>query len=330
MGREPGVAMRVHVPFLLCLFVTAARAGLPCLYNDVDENGNSASYDLRALVSPATYIFRAKIGSFHYRYLGQQYDYLINVCDDVHPDAMHSACNELAAAPAYQVTAPPAPPTKAASSGKYTPPPPPDFKPACFRLADSGEVKFEMLNTSNPDQGVKVLYHGGQRCRKRNTPEVIKKTNETWQDIERQVELHLECGREMASSLTDYINSGATVQVEEKPPPDECVYVVRWRTPHACPYGGGYERFSGTATGFSTGGGSGGDSWFWFLVKWVILAGIAFVVVVSVLCLPSAKKRFAQYQRGDFLSFGEFVGYLLGDIHVKMKSMLGASKGLPM
>merc|ERR1711934_1055006 len=194
MGREPGVAMRVHVPFLLCLFVTAARAGLPCLYNDVDENGNSASYDLRPLVSPATYVFKAKIGSFHYRYHGQQYDYLINVCDDVHPDAKHKSCEEHPHAPAYQVTAPPPKPvqtTKAA--GKYTPPPPPPYKAACFRLADSGKVKFEFMNASDPTEGVKVIYRGGQKCRKRNTPEVIKKTNETWKDIERQVELHLIC-----------------------------------------------------------------------------------------------------------------------------------------
>lgn len=292
------------------------------MYNDVDENGNSVSYDLRPLVSPTTYVFKAKIGSFHYRYHGQQYDYLINVCDDVHPDAKHKSCEEHPHSPAYQVTAPPPKPvqtTKAA--GKYTPPPPPPYKPACFRLADSGKVKFEFLNGSDPTEGLKVMYRGGQKCRKRNTPEVIKKTNETWKDIERQVELHLMCDPEMGQSTTDMINSGATVMVEEKPPPHECEYAIKWQTPHACPVG--------TSLGSSAQGGAAGG-WLWFLVKWAsILFAIAMGGVI-VLCFNAVRTRVAQYRRGDF-GFMEFFGMLMGDVQVKMQILLSgeSSSGLP-
>lgn len=318
---------------LLCCSHVAVCLAASCQFNDYDDTGNYVSYDLRPLVSPTTYVFRAKIGSYHYRYHGQQYDYLINVCDDVHPDAKHSACNDLAHAPAYQVTAPPAPVPP--PTGKYVPPPPPPFEAACFRIADSGNVKMDFLNKSNPEEGVKVTYEGGQGCRKRNTPEVIKETNETWRDAPRVVELELSCDREMgldpAAAMTDLINSGATIQVEEKSPPDECQYVIRWRSPHACPYGSGYapkavqSDLSSVPLAPPAPGGGGG--WLWWLMKMVVVVGSVIVVVVMVLCFSVVKKRFAQYQRGDFTGFGEFLSYLVGDVHVRVQQLIGGGVG---
>lgn len=194
-----------------------------------------------------------------------------------------------------------------------------------------------MLNTTDPDEGVKVIYRGGQRCRKRNTPEVIKKTNETWSDIDRQVELHLKCDRDMGqsadSTFTDLINSGATVQVEEKPPPDECVYVVQWRTPHACPYGSGYAKLSFAPPSYvAPAAASASGGWMGWLFQWCLLLVGLLIFVAFALSLPSLNKRYQQYQRGDFLSFGEFVGYAVGDVHVKLRSLLGGGGtkgGLP-
>jgi len=323
-----GARQQALLAFGLTL-LSVARAGLPCIYNDVDEDGNDVKFDLRPLVSPTTYIFRARVGSFHYRYHGQQYDYLINVCEDVHPDAKHDSCNELAHAPAYQVTAPPAPaPVYNKAPGKYVPPPPPPYKAACFRLADSGSTRFELVNTSNPEEGIKVIYKGGQKCRKRNTPEVIKKTNVTWRDVEREVELHLTCDREMGSDptamMTDLINSGATILVEEKPPPHECNYVVRWRTRYACPIGAGY----GGAADIFTATSSDGGGWIWFLLKWSLILSGLFLLVIFALCRNAASKRWTQLQRGD-ISFGEFVGLFMGDVHVRMQTLTSSSGGLP-
>jgi len=314
----------------------ALCCAVDCQYSAYDQNGNYVSYDLRPLVSPSTYIFRAKIGSYHYRYHGQQYDYLINVCDDVHPDAKHTACNELAHAPAFQVTAPPAPTPP--PTGKYTPPPPPPYEAECYRIADSGNVKFNFINESDPEEGVMVAYRGGQRCRKRNTPEVIKTTNETWTDVERVVELKLQCDREMGqnseTAVTDLINSGATIQVEEKSPPDECQYVITWRTPHACPYGSGYAKVVAAdvpaAAMQTANSGGGGGGWVWWIFKMSVICGSVLTVVVLVLCLPVVKKRITQYQRGDFNSFGDFLSYLFGDIHVRIRQLSsGGGGGLP-
>jgi len=88
-------AKRVLVLAAVIVSNLSLSRAVNCEFNGYDDNGNYVSYDMRPLVSPTTYIFRAKIGSYHYRYHGQQYDYLINICDDVHPDAKHDACNEL-------------------------------------------------------------------------------------------------------------------------------------------------------------------------------------------------------------------------------------------
>jgi len=201
---------------------------------------------------------------------------------------------------------------------------------ACFRIADSGNVKFDFINKSNPEEGVTVKYRGGQRCRKRNTPEVIKETNETWRDAEREVEIQLVCDREMGLSdetaMTDLINSGATINVEEKSPPDECQYVVRWRTQHGCPQGGGYAAVSSSPV-YASGPGAGGGSWFWWLVRTTFMIGCGLVVVLLVLCRGVVKKRITQYQRGDFLGFGDFLGYLLGDVQVRLQQLLGSGGG---
>jgi len=330
--RIMGLPAIVRGPTMLAVIslISISRATLPCIHNDVDPDGNDIKYDLRPLVSTTTYVFKARVGSFHYRYHGQQYDYLVNVCEDVHPDAKHASCDELAHSPAYQVTAPPAPvPVYNKAPGKYVPPPPPPYRPACFRLADSGSTKFELLNTSNPEEGIKVVYRGGQRCRKRNTPEVIKKTNETWKDVDREVELHLFCDREMgkdpASAMTDLINSGATILVEEKPPPHECQYVVRWRTQHACPQGSGYAPITSLAyTGVSAGG---SDSWGWLFFKWASIAFTLILVFLLLLCYTAVTKRIAQYRRGEFNSFGEFTSMLMGDIHVKIQTLMSGNMG---
>ena len=61
-----------------------------------------------------------------------------------------------------------------------------------------------------------MVYRGGELCRTRNHPTVIKATNVTWVNVERKVELHLQCDNEMGGntpSLSDLINSGASIQV---------------------------------------------------------------------------------------------------------------------
>lgn len=319
-----GVACLLSIHMSVCLAVD-------CQFSGYDDNNNYASYDLRPLVSPTTYVFRAKIGSYHYRYHGQQYDYLINVCDDVHPDAKHSACAELAHSPAFQVTAPPAPTPPPSGSSKYTPPPPPPYEPACFRIADSGDVKFDFLNKSDPEEGVKIMYRGGQKCRKRNTPEVIKETNETWRDADREVELWLKCDREMgldpSAAVTDLINSGATIQVEEKSPPDECQYIVQWRTPHACPYGSGFAAKVVPQSVPSFGTGGGGGSWLWWIVKWTAISCCVLAVVLLVLCIPQLRKRVEMYQKGHVESFGQFVMLVMGDLHVRLQQLRGSRTG---
>eukprot|EP00658_Telonema_sp_P-2_P030448 TRINITY_DN22990_c0_g1_i5.p1 TRINITY_DN22990_c0_g1~~TRINITY_DN22990_c0_g1_i5.p1 ORF type:complete len:167 (-),score=59.20 TRINITY_DN22990_c0_g1_i5:73-573(-) len=103
-------------------------------------------------------------------------------------------------------------------------------------------MNWTLLNETNPEDGVRLTYKGGSSCRKRNTPEVIKETNETWKDTERIFEIELECDRQLGadanSFITDLINSGATIQVEERSPPDECHYIMRWRSQYACPIQG--------------------------------------------------------------------------------------------
>jgi len=83
--------------------------------------------------------------------------------------------------------------------------------------------------------------------------------------VDREVQLELVCDREMGTNdgatMTDLINSGATINVEEKSPPDECQYVIRWRTQHACPYGGGYAKVSQGSLPTS------GGTWFGWFVK---------------------------------------------------------------
>jgi len=327
----PRTAVLLALTVLQIVLALHVVGAVDCQFSSYAEDGSYVSYDLRPLVSPTTYIFRAKIGSYHYRYHGQQYDYLINVCDDVHPDAKHGACNELAHAPAYQVTAPPAPVKPAATSGKYTPPPPPPYEAACFRIADSGDVQFDFINASDPEEGVVVKYKGGQYCRKRNTPEVIKETNETWRDAPREVELQLRCDRDMGTddgnALTDLINSGATIQVEEKSPPDECQYVVQWRTQHACPYGGSYQKVKPAPVLAGVGGSD--EGWAYWMFKWTTICSGVAMVLVLMLCMPVVKKRFAQYQRGDFSGFGDFLGYLMGDVHVRLQQLMSSSSSLP-
>jgi len=139
------------------------------------------NFDLTPLVSRLTYVFRAKVGSYHYRYHGSQYDYLVNICDNVHVDRLHPACQDLPSAPAYQVTAPPAKVfTPTTSTSSYTPPPPPPYDPQCFPLSDpisTSIMNWTLLNETNPEDGVRLSYTGGQSCRKRNTPEIIKVTS---------------------------------------------------------------------------------------------------------------------------------------------------------
>jgi len=330
-------AKRVLVLAAVIVSNLSLSRAVNCEFNGYDDNGNYVSYDMRPLVSPTTYIFRAKIGSYHYRYHGQQYDYLINICDDVHPDAKHDACNELAHAPAYQVTAPPAKAKPTASTGKYVPPPPPPYEPACYRIADSGDVKFDFINSTDPEEGVKITYRGGQKCRKRNTPEVIKETNETWREASRVVEIQLTCDREMGlddnNAITDLINSGATIQVEEKSPPDECEYVVQWRTPHGCPYGSGFQKAAGANAEKYSGvsmGVPGQQGWFSWLLQWGLIGFVGLLVVLLLLCITSVKKRVSQYQRGDFNSFGDFMSYLLGDVQVRLQQLMSNNNtGLP-
>lgn len=197
---------------------------------------------------------------------------------------------------------------------------------ACFRIADSGNVNFDFINKSDPEEGVKVLYRGGQKCRKRNTPEVIKETNETWRDVDREVEIQLMCDREMGISddvaMTDLINSGATINVEEKSPPDECQYVVRWRTQHGCPQGGSYAKVSSGGPVYASGPNQSGG-WLWWLFRMIFMSLCGVVVVVLVLSMGQIKKRFQQYQQGNFLGFGDFLGYVVGDVSVRMRQLIG-------
>ena len=78
---------------------------------------------------------------------------------------------------------------------------------------------------------------------------------------------------------------------------------------------------------YASGPGKGGGSWFWWLVRNVFLLGCGLVVVLLVLCMGVVKKRITQYQRGDFLGFGDFLGYLVGDIQVKLQQLLGSGGG---
>merc|ERR1719199_2189820 len=94
--------------------------------------------------------------------------------------------------------------------------------------------------------------------------------------------------------MTDLINSGATINVEEKSPPDECQYVVRWRTQYGCPYGGGYAKVSQGTFASGGGGGSGGGSWFMWLVTMLGYLTCGLLVLIVVLCVPVLRKRVSQ------------------------------------
>jgi len=269
------------------------------------------NFDLTPLVSRLTYVFRAKVGSYHYRYHGSQYDYLVNICDNVHVDRLHPACQDLPSAPAYQVTAPPAKVfTPTTSTSSYTPPPPPPYDPQCFPLSDpisTSIMNWTLLNETNPEDGVRLSYTGGQSCRKRNTPEIIKETNETWYDAPRIFDIELECDRELGtdsrSFLTDLINSGATISVEERSPPDECHYVMRWRSQYACPVQGTTMSSVGT--------------WLFKLA----LAGFALVVVLMLLLsFSSLQKRHRQWKNGDFRSVSDLLGHVFSDMTVMFRS----------
>jgi len=271
------------------------------------------NYDLTPLVSRLTYVFRAKIGSYHYRYHGSQYDYLVNICDNVHVDRLHPACKKHGPAPAYQVTAPPQKvftPTTTTYDSKYTPPPPPPYDPECFPLSDpisTSIMNWTLLNETNPEDGVRLSYTGGQSCRKRNTPEVIKETNETWYDAPRIFDIELECDRELGtdsrSFLTDLINSGATINVEERSPPDECHYVMRWRSQYACPVQG------------STMGSIGS-----MLFKMVLLGLTLIVVLMVLMSFSSLQKRHRQWSNGEFKSFADLLGHVVSDMTLVFRS----------
>ena len=89
------LSFSMTAPTILCVLSTTSTAVLILVLQD-----------LTPLVSRLTYVFRAKIGrfegllasrlfryvwwcSYHYRYHGTQYDYLVNICDNVclHPRA---------------------------------------------------------------------------------------------------------------------------------------------------------------------------------------------------------------------------------------------------
>eukprot|EP00656_Telonema_subtile_P011029 TRINITY_DN1540_c0_g1_i3.p1 TRINITY_DN1540_c0_g1~~TRINITY_DN1540_c0_g1_i3.p1 ORF type:complete len:188 (-),score=36.52 TRINITY_DN1540_c0_g1_i3:226-789(-) len=162
-------------------------------------------------------------------------------------------------------------------------------------------MNWTLLNASQPEDGVRLTYTGGQTCRKRNTPEVIKETNETWFDAPRVFDIELECDRELGSDsrsfLTDLINSGATIQVEEKSPPDECHYVMRWRTQYACPIQG--------VTFIST---------FHTLFRWCVIGAVCLLLFMIITNVSALKKRYRQYSNGEFNGFADFVSHVASDV----------------
>merc|ERR1711934_503426 len=292
------------------LLTTAPAAATVDCSPALTTDDGTFSFDLTPLQSRLTYVFRAKIGSYHYRYHGTQYDYLVNVCDNVHVDRLHPACLNQDSAPAYQVTAPPGKvftETTASYSGKYTPPSPPPYDPSCFRLADpisDNMMNWTLLNSSNPEDGIRLTYTGGQTCRKRNTPEVIKETNETWRDVGRIFEIEFECDRELGSDsrsfLTDLVNSGASIEVQERSPPDECHYIVRWRTQYGCPSRG--VTFGSVAS---------------MAFRWTFIGIVCVLVFVVITKIPTLKMRFQQWKNGNFNGGADFVSHVASDLFGK-------------
>jgi len=162
-------------------------------------------------------------------------------------------------------------------------------------------MNWTMLNASSPEDGIRLTYKGGSTCRKRQTPEIIKETNETWFDAPRVFEIELECDRQLGSDsrsfLTDLINSGATIQVEEKSPPDECHYVMRWRTQYACPIQG--HTFLAT---------------FHTLFRWAMIGVVCLVAFVLITNVSSFKRRYRQYASGEFNGFADLFSHIVSDI----------------
>eukprot|EP00658_Telonema_sp_P-2_P030447 TRINITY_DN22990_c0_g1_i1.p1 TRINITY_DN22990_c0_g1~~TRINITY_DN22990_c0_g1_i1.p1 ORF type:complete len:180 (-),score=49.92 TRINITY_DN22990_c0_g1_i1:166-705(-) len=162
-------------------------------------------------------------------------------------------------------------------------------------------MNWTLLNETNPEDGVRLTYKGGSSCRKRNTPEVIKETNETWKDTERIFEIELECDRQLGadanSFITDLINSGATIQVEERSPPDECHYIMRWRSQYACPIQGVTLSSMGNT-----------------LFRWLFLAAVCAIVFALIINLGAFKRRYRQFSNGEFNGFADFVTHLISDI----------------
>lgn len=260
-----------------------------CQYTD---KRSGANFDLRPLVARRGHIIRGVTPADHDSAHAQQfhaeghdydeykkknfrstgYDYVINVCQNVHKRP--TECKDKPFAPAYQV----------AASDVYGT----QHPPGCYVLGALEGWKFQLIDPTFPATGVDIVYSTGEDCMK--SKEVVNSTGHTevvWDDAKRSMTLRFLCDENENSDVESILRMARRLTTTE---PEMCSYRVEWPSIYGCPLNN-QNKWKRTEADVRTAAPSDGGaapsqgffgtifSFFWSLFKYAFYLALLLIVI---------------------------------------------------